>query len=109
MKTLNLATMIKVVAKPGKEEALAELLTGAGALVKETEPETLLWMGLRDENKPNTFYIVDFFAAQSGREAHFAGKVAAALKGVSEELVEGGWEQGVVANISNANVLSTAE
>ena len=81
------ATIIEVVAKQGKETQLADLLSSAGTIVKDTEPQTLQWMGLSNEQKQDTFYVVDFFADENGRKAHFE-EVAAALNQSSEELVK---------------------
>lgn len=98
------ATYIKLKAAPGKADALAELLSAAGSIVAETEPKTLYWAALRidDEN----FAIYDIFADNSGRDDHFAGKVAGMLKEASSELVEGGWNDGVVANVNNFDILA---
>ena len=101
------ATFIKIAAKKGKREQLANLLSSAGTLVKSTEPETLEWMALSDDQSKDTFYIIDFFADENGRKKHFAGQVAAALKENSPELVEGAWEKGVVSNVQNSQVLSS--
>lgn len=98
------ATYIKLTASPGQGDALAELLTAAGPIVSDTEPKTLYWVALRlDETH---FAIYDIFADESGRQAHFAGQVANLLKDKSSVLVEGGWEEGVVANVSNYNILA---
>jgi quinol monooxygenase YgiN len=102
--TATTATYIKLKAAPGQSEALAELLTAAGAIVAETEPKTLYWVALRlDEDN---FAIYDIFADDSGRADHFAGKVAGLLKEQSSELVEGGWEDGVVVNVNNYEILA---
>jgi quinol monooxygenase YgiN len=100
----KLATRIEIVAKAGQADALAALLAGAGNVIRETEPGTLLWYAIRIS--PTRFAIFDVFENEAARSAHFAGKVAAALKGKSEELVEGGWDNGVVANVRNTEVLS---
>nr|WP_047166855.1 hypothetical protein [Sphingomonas sp. Y57] len=63
-------------ARPGQEEAVASLLTGAEQLVA-AEPETLAWYALRLAH--DRFAIVDFFADETGRDAHLSGRVAAAL------------------------------
>jgi len=98
------ATFIPFKATTGKDAAVASLLSGAAALVHQTEPETLQWLALRDgEGK---FAIVDFFHDQQGRVAHFAGQVAAALKNAAPDAVQGGWESGVVANVENTQVLA---
>ena len=98
------ATYIKLKAVPGQGDALATLLEAAGPIVAETEPKTLYWVALQ-LNESN-FAIFDIFADNTGREAHFAGKVANLLKEKSSTLVEGGWEQGVVANVSNYSILA---
>ena len=98
------ASYIKLKAAPGQSNALAELLSAAGSIVEKTEPETLYWVALRLDD--NNFAIFDIFADNSGREAHFAGKVANLLKEQSSVLVEGGWEKGVVANVSNYEILA---
>src|SRR5579872_519995 len=97
------ATFIPFQAQSGKETAVADLLGGAAALVRKTEPQTLQWLALRQNG--GTFAIVDFFRDEQGRAAHFAGQVAAALKGAAPDAVAGGWERGVVANVENSKVL----
>ena len=98
------ATYIQIRAIPGQGDALAGLLTAAGPIVTDTEPKTLYWVALRlgQEN----FAIFDIFADASGKEAHFDGKVASLLKEKSSTLVEGGWDDGVVANVSNYQILA---
>ena len=72
------ATYIVLNAQTGKEQALEQLLTGAAAIIEQTEPKTLLWTSLKLNG--STYAIFDTFTDESGREAHFAGKGAAALK-----------------------------
>lgn len=98
------ATYIKLKAAPGQGDALAALLTAAGAIVADTEPKTLYWVSLRLD--ADNFAIFDIFADESGREAHFAGQVANLLKDKSAVLVDGGWNDGVVANINNYEILA---
>ncbi len=98
------ATYIKLTAAPGQADALAELLTAAGPIVSETEPKTLYWAALRIDE--DNFAIFDIFADDTGRADHFAGKVATLLKEKSSELVEGGWDEGVVANVNNFDILA---
>lgn len=98
------ATYIKLQAAPGQGDALAGLLSAAGPMVADTEPKTLYWAALRLDQ--DTFAIFDIFADESGRAAHFAGQVAGLLKEKSSELVAGGWEEGVVVNISNFDILA---
>ena len=98
------ATYIPIQTAPGKEDALAELLTQGGGIVEQTEPATLYWVSLRLDHR--RFAIFDAFADGAGRDAHFAGKVAGLLKEKSSTLVEGGWETGVVANVRNYKFLA---
>lgn len=97
------ATFIRLTANPGKETDLANFLIGGGKLVEETEPATLYWFALQIDEK--TFGIFDFFPDNAGRDAHFAGKVAAALNENAAKLVQGGWEESVLANVKNFKVL----
>lgn len=99
------STSILLRSKPGAADALAGFLAGGAAAVHETEPLTLQWIAQREGD--DTFRIVDFFASDDGRQAHFAGQVAAALQGQAPDLVAGGWDGGVVPNITNAQVLSS--
>lgn len=68
--------LVKLVAKPGKEHEVAEFLKGALPLLAE-EPETVNWYAYRISE--STFGILDTFADEEGRNAHLAGKIAAAL------------------------------
>ena len=98
------ATYITLEAAAGRAEDLAALLKAGGPIVSETEPKTLFWAALRINE--TTFAIFDIFADTSGREAHFAGKVASLLKEKAADLVRGGWEDGVVANVKNYTILA---
>lgn len=80
---VTVALFVRVEAKPGKEEEVAQFLTGALPLV-EAEPATIAWFGLR--LGPSTFGIFDAFPDDAGRQAHMAGKVAAALMAKGPEL-----------------------
>lgn len=62
-------------------------LQGALHLVEE-EPLTPVWYAIYIPGT-NTFGIVDFFASEAGRDAHLAGKVAAALFSSVDELLTG--------------------
>ncbi|HUA64720.1 MAG TPA: antibiotic biosynthesis monooxygenase [Alphaproteobacteria bacterium] len=81
---IKLALFVKLEAKPGKAEEVENFLRGGLPLV-EQEPATLAWFGIR--LGPTTFGIFDVFADESGRQAHLAGKVAAALMAKAPELL----------------------
>ena len=98
------ATYIKLTAAPGQAQNLAALLTAAGPIVAETEPKTLFWAALQIDE--SNFAIFDIFADNSGRQAHFAGQVAGLLNEQASVLVAGGWDDGVVANVSNFDILA---
>ena len=98
------ATLVSLRAARGKAGALAELLVAGRDIVAQTEPGTLYWVALRSESDPDEFAIFDLFADQNGRVAHFEGKVAAALKSRADELVEGGWDEGVLARVVHYDV-----
>lgn len=102
--TATTATYITIKAAPGQSENLAELLKAAGPIVAETEPKTLFWVALQIDE--STFAIFDIFADETGREAHFAGKVAGLLNEKAAVLVAGGWDQGVVASVRNYDILA---
>lgn len=102
--TATTASYIAIEAAPGKADDLAALLTAAGPIVSETEPKTLFWVALQIDE--NSYAIFDIFADNSGREAHFAGEVAGLLNAQATELVKGGWDDGVVANVSNYDILA---
>ena len=97
------ASYIAMPAAEGQTGAFAEFLAGAAPIVRETEPGTVLWFALQADD---TLAIFDIFADNSGREAHFAGQVAGLLNEKASVLVEGGWDDGVVANVSNFDILA---
>jgi quinol monooxygenase YgiN len=99
-------TFIPMKAVPDKAKTLAELLKAGAETVRKTEPQTLQWLALQED--PIRFTIADFFPDAKGREAHFSGRIAEALKRLAPDAVEGGWEQGVVANGELSKVLSAA-
>ena len=81
---VNVALYVSLEAKPGQEEAVAEFLRQGKALV-EAEPATIAWFGVR--LGPSTFAIFDAFPDEAGRQAHLAGKVAAALMAKAGDLL----------------------
>lgn len=101
------ATYIVLNAQAGKEQALEELLTEAAPVIKQTEPKTLLWTSLKLND--NTFAIFDTYLDESGRQAHLDGKIAAALKAQSDDLIVGGWENGVVKNMNDFEIVAKAK
>ncbi len=79
----SLAIYVRLEAKPGKEQEVADLLKQARRLVMD-EPHTVAWFALR--LAPSSFAIFDAFDDERGREAHIQGRVAAALIQKAPEL-----------------------
>lgn len=77
------ALFVRLEAKPGKEKEVEDFLRGGLAMV-EKEPATTTWFGIR--LGPSVFGIFDAFPDEAGRQAHLAGKVAAALMAKAGEL-----------------------
>lgn len=80
----NVALLVRLEAKPGKEQEVASFLESGLALVQD-EPATLTWFALR--LGPATFGIFDTFPDEAGRQAHLSGAVAAALMAKAPELL----------------------
>lgn len=80
---VTVALFVRLEAKPGKEKEVEDFLRGGLTIVQE-EPATTAWFGIR--LGPTTFGIFDAFPDEAGRQAHLAGKVAAALKQKASEL-----------------------
>jgi quinol monooxygenase YgiN len=76
--------IVRLEAKPDRQEALAAFLRDALPLVQE-EPETIAWFALR--TSASSFAIVDVFPDEQGRRAHLEGAVAAALGEKGSELL----------------------
>ena len=81
---VNLALYVRLEAKPGREKAVEEFLRGGLPLV-QAEPATTAWFGLK--LSPSTFAIFDVFSDEAGRQAHLAGRVAAALMAQAPDLL----------------------
>jgi quinol monooxygenase YgiN len=81
---VKVALLVRLEAKPGKEDDVAAFLRGGLAIVEE-EPATISWYALR--LGPSTFGIFDTFPDEAGRQAHLAGRVAAALMAQAPDLL----------------------
>jgi quinol monooxygenase YgiN len=80
---VTVGLLVRLEAKPGREDEVARFLEGAPPLV-EQEPATIAWFALR--LGPSTFGIVDVLPDDAGRKAHLSGAVAAALMERAPEL-----------------------
>jgi quinol monooxygenase YgiN len=81
---VKVALLVRLEAKPGKEEEVAEFLRG-GLPLAEAEPATTAWFALR--LGPSTFGIFDAFPDDAGRQAHLSGPIAAALMQKAPDLL----------------------
>ena len=81
---MKLGILALLEAKPGKENAVAELLVSAQTLARQ-EAATVTWYAFR--SGPTSFGIFDTFADDAGRKAHLDGRIAQALMGKADELL----------------------
>ncbi|HEY1525213.1 MAG TPA: antibiotic biosynthesis monooxygenase [Candidatus Angelobacter sp.] len=81
---ISTALFVRLEAKPGKEEEVANFLKSGFALVQQ-EPATVAWFGIRLGH--STFGIFDAFPDEAGRQAHLNGRVAAALMAKAGDLL----------------------
>ena len=95
---VNVGLFVRLEAKRGKEEEVAEFLRSATPLVN-AEPATTAWFAVR--MGPSTFAIFDVFPGDAGRNAHLSGKVAAALMAKASELFS------TAPNIEKVDVLAS--
>src|ERR1700757_1187295 len=82
--TVHKALLPRLEAKPGKEDAVRDLLVSAVALANQ-EARTTVWFALR--LGPSTFGVFDAFADEAGRQAHLNGPIAQALMAQAPNLL----------------------
>ena len=80
----KLGLLVRLEAKPGKEQEVAAFIKGALPLA-EQEPETISWYAI--QIGPSTFGIFDTFEHEEGRKAHLGGQIAKALMEKAPELL----------------------
>lgn len=81
---LNFGLLAQLEAKPGKGEALGELLESARELAV-AEEGTITWYAFKIDD---THYgIFDTFETVEGRQAHVDGEIPKALAQVADELL----------------------
>ena len=83
-RVVTVGLLVRLEAKRGKEDEVAQLVRDGLSLVLE-EPGTPAWFAIRIA--PATFGIFDAFPDEDGRQAHLAGRLAAALVGRASELL----------------------
>jgi quinol monooxygenase YgiN len=81
---VKLGLFARLVAKPGKEAALAAFLEQGLALANQ-EAKTPVWFAVKFDAA--TFAIFDAFADEDGRQAHLNGRIAEALMQNAAELL----------------------
>jgi quinol monooxygenase YgiN len=81
---VTVGLMVRLEAKPGKEAEVSDFLRSALPLVQD-EVATTAWFALQFGS--SSFGIVDVFPDDEGRQAHLAGRVAAALRARAEDLL----------------------
>jgi quinol monooxygenase YgiN len=81
---VTVALLVRLEAKPGKEAEVEEFLRGGLAIVQQ-EPATTAWFAIR--LGPSSYGIFDAFPDDVGRQAHLAGRVAAALMEKAPDLL----------------------
>jgi len=94
---VKVALYVRLEAKPGKEQEVADFLRSGLPLAQE-EPATTAWFAL--QMGPSTFGIFDAFPDDAGRDAHLAGRIAAALMAKASDLLS------VPPSISKVDVLA---
>jgi quinol monooxygenase YgiN len=81
---VSVGLLVRLSAKPGKEDEVESFLQGGLALV-EDEPATTAWFAVRFG--PTEFGIFDAFPDDAGRQAHLQGRVAEALMAQASDLL----------------------
>ena len=81
---VKVGLLVRLDAKPGKEAEVEQFLRSGLAIVQE-EPATVDWFAIRIA--PSTFGIFDTFPDEAGRQAHLAGRLAAALMAKASDLL----------------------
>ena len=94
--SVKVALVVRLVARPGQEEALAGFLAAAAPLA-QAESFTQAWFALRAA--PAVFYIVDAFANDADRQKHLTGEIADALRAKAGALLA------EAPSIEKANIL----
>jgi quinol monooxygenase YgiN len=84
MSDVTVALWVRLDAKPGKEKEVADFQR-AGLAIVQQEPATTAWFAI--QLNASTFGIFDVFPDDAGRQAHLAGRVAAALMAKAPELL----------------------
>ncbi|WP_328540334.1 putative quinol monooxygenase [Streptomyces sp. NBC_00344] len=82
--SVKLGLLVRLEAKPGKEDALAAFLESGRALA-DAEEQTVTWYAFRTGRRE--FGIFDTFESEEGRAAHLGGEIAKALGDIAPDLL----------------------
>jgi quinol monooxygenase YgiN len=82
---VKVGLLVLLTAKTGKEADVERFLEEGLSMVQE-EPATTAWFAIRLGK--SMFGIFDVFPDESGRQAHLAGRLAAALMENASELLD---------------------
>jgi quinol monooxygenase YgiN len=81
---VKVGLLVRLVAKAGKEQAVADFLASALPLAR-AEAGTVAWFAIKLSDEE--FGIFDAFPDDAGRKAHLNGPIAAALMKNAAELL----------------------
>lgn len=81
---IHKSLLLRLVAKPGKEVALQQLLQDGLRFVNE-EPKTVTWYAFKINE--TTFGIFDTFPDEEGLHVHHSGKLAETIMKAAPELL----------------------
>lgn len=81
---VRVGLLVRLVAKPGKENTVADFLASALPLA-EQEAATTAWFAIRIGERE--FGIFDVFPDDGGRKQHLNGPIAAALMAKASDLL----------------------
>jgi quinol monooxygenase YgiN len=81
---VKVGLFVRLNAKKGKEAEVEQLLKSGLSIVQD-EARTIHWFALRFD--PSTFGIFDAFGDDEARQAHLAGRLAAALMAKAGDLL----------------------
>lgn len=73
---VKFALLVRLEAKPGKEQEVADFIKSALPLARQ-EPDTVSWYAFQISQ--STFGIFDTFETEDGRNTHLGGEIALAL------------------------------
>ena len=78
---MKVGLLVRIEAKPEYVDDVATMLRGARELAMR-EQGTVTWFAFREN--ATTFGVFDTFEDEQGRQAHLAGRIAAALGGAAQ-------------------------